>query len=132
MVRGTCLCGAVQYELAPPLAMMMHCHCSMCRKHHGTSFATFVGAPLAAFKWLTGADAVAQYKSSEQGVRAHCRHCGSVAPTLMPAAGFAVAPAGNLEDDPGVRPQAHIYVASKAPWFDITDDLPQFPEMMPL
>ncbi len=125
MTRGVCLCGAVQYELTAPFQMMMHCHCSMCRKHHGASFATFVSAPFAAFKWIAGEDAVAKYPSSEQGVRSHCRHCGSVAPTLLPEAGFAIAPAGNLEGDPGIRPQAHMFVGSKAPWYTITDALPQ-------
>ena len=104
MMKGTCLCGTVQYELAQPLSMMMHCHCSMCRKHHGASFATFVAAPFAAFSWIAGADAVARYPSSEHGVRSYCRRCGSVAPLLMPEAGFAVAPAGNLDGDPGIRP----------------------------
>jgi hypothetical protein len=125
MTHGACLCGALQYELAQPFAMMMHCHCSMCRKHHGAAFATFVAAPFAAFDWIAGADAVAEYQSSEHGVRSHCRHCGSVAPTLMPEAGFAIAPAGNLEGDLGIRPQMHAFVGSKAPWYTIADALPQ-------
>jgi len=125
MTRGSCLCGALRYELAPPFTMLMHCHCSMCRKHHGAAFATFVAAPFAAFEWIAGADAVAQYKSSEQGVRGSCRRCGSVAPLLMPEAGFAIAPAGNLEGDLGIRPQMHAFVGSKAPWYTITDSVPQ-------
>jgi len=125
MTKGTCLCGTVQYELAQPLSMMMHCHCSMCRKHHGASFATFVAAPFAAFSWIAGADAVARYPSSEHGVRSYCRRCGSVAPLLMPEAGFAVAPAGNLDGDPGIRPQMHVFVGSKAAWYSISDSLPQ-------
>ncbi len=125
MTRGICLCGTVQYELTEPLQMMMHCHCSMCRKHHGASFATFAAAPLAGFKWLGGEDAVAKYQSSEQGSRSYCRHCGSVTPMLIPDAGLAIVPAGNLEGDPGIRPVAHIFVGSKAPWYEITDTLPQ-------
>jgi len=131
MTRGTCLCGAVQYEFTQPLTMMMHCHCSMCRKHHGASFATFVAAPLSAFRWIAGEDAVARYKSSEQGVRSYCRRCGSVAPTLSPKAGFAVAPAGNLDGDLGLRPQVHMFVGSKAPWYTITDSLPQHEAIPP-
>jgi hypothetical protein len=131
MTRGTCLCGALQYEFTQPFTMMMHCHCSMCRKHHGASFATFVAAPFAAFTWHAGADAVASYKSSERGVRSYCRRCGSVAPMLAPEAGFASAPAGNLEGDPGIRPQAHMFVASKAPWYTITDSLPQHDALPP-
>jgi hypothetical protein len=125
MTRGGCLCGTVRYEVTAPFQVMMHCHCSMCRKHHGSAFATFAAAPLAAFRWLGGEEAVVRYASSPQGARFHCRHCGSVAPTLLPDAGFAIVPAGNLDGDPGIRPQLHAFVASKAPWHEITDSLPQ-------
>lgn len=125
MTQGTCLCGSVRYAVDAPFEMMLHCHCSMCRKHHGAMFATFVSAPLAAFRWLAGEDAIAQHRSSEQGVRSFCKHCGSVAPQLMPDPGIVILPAGNLEGDPGIRPQGHIFVGSKAPWYAITDSLPQ-------
>ena len=125
MTRGVCLCGTVQYEITGPFQLMMHCHCSMCRKHHGASFATFVAGPYAGFRWLAGEDAVAKYGSSDQGARSYCRHCGSVAPMVMPDAGLAVAPAGNLEGDLGIEPQLHVFVGSKAPFYTITDSLPQ-------
>jgi hypothetical protein len=125
MTRGTCLCGTLRYEVKAPFAMMAHCHCSMCRKHHGAPFATFAAAPYDAFEWLGGEDAIERYASSEQGVRSFCRHCGSVAPLLLPEQGFAVVPAGNLLEDPGIRPQMHMFVGSKAPWYTITDGLPQ-------
>jgi hypothetical protein len=131
MTRGVCLCGAVEYTFSAPFTAMMHCHCSMCRKHHGAAFATFVVAPAAAFRWVQGEDAVAAFKSSEHGTRYWCRHCGSVAPTVMRDAGIAVAPAGNLEGDPGIRPQGHMFVASKAAWHTITDSLPQHATMPP-
>ena len=125
MTRATCLCGAVRYELTAPFTMMAHCHCSMCRKHHGAAFATFVAGPLAAFRWLAGEERLDTYRSSEQGARSFCKTCGSVGPTLMHEIGFAACPAGNLEHDPGIRPQNHMFVASKAPWYTITDSLPQ-------
>ena len=114
MTHGTCLCGTVRYEFTEPFQVMMHCHCSMCRKHHGAAFATCVGAPFAAFRWLSGEDMIASYRSSEQGTRSHCRRCGSVTPTLTPEAGYAFAPAGNLEGDPHIRPKGHIFVESSA------------------
>jgi hypothetical protein len=119
----------VEYQFTAPFTMMMHCHCSMCRKHHGAVFATFVAAPYSAFRWVRGEDAIAKYKSSEHGVRMYCRQCGSVAPTLMPEAGLAIAPAGNLDGDPGIRPQGHMFVGSKAAWYTITDSLPQHAAM---
>lgn len=125
MTRGVCLCGTVRYVFSEPFQVMLHCHCSMCRKHHGAAFATFVAAPLPAFEWLAGEDAIGHYRSSERGERSHCRRCGSVTPMLWPDTGLAIAAAGNLEGDPGIRPQKHIYVGSKAAWYAITDTLPQ-------
>jgi hypothetical protein len=121
----------VRYEIDGPFTAMMHCHCSMCRKQHGAPFATFVAAGLSGFRWLGGEDAIASYASSEQGVRSHCRHCGSVTPMLLPQAGLALAPAGNLDGDLGVRPQAHMFVGSKAVWHTITDSLPQHAAVPP-
>jgi hypothetical protein len=119
LTRGVCLCGAVEYQLTGPFQTMMHCHCSMCRKHHGAAFATFVVAPYSAFRWVRGEDAIAKYKSSEHGVRVYCRQCASVAPTLMPDAALAIVPAGNLDGDLGIRPQGHMFVGSKAGWYTI-------------
>jgi hypothetical protein len=125
------LCGTVQYEIAGPFQLMMHCHCSMCRKHHGASFATFVAAPYESFRWIAGEDAIAHFASSEHGRRSFCRHCGSVTPTLMRDAGLAIAPAGNLEGDLGIAPQFHAFVGSKAPYYEITDALPQHETVPP-
>ena len=130
-IEGICLCGTVRYAVDGPFAMMIHCHCSMCRKHHGSAFATFVGAPLDGFRWLSGEDNIATYQSSERGRRSSCRTCGSVTPILAPEIGLALLPAGNLLDDPGLRPQAHVFVGSKASWYEITDTLPQHAEYPP-
>jgi hypothetical protein len=131
MITGSCFCGTVRYEVTGPFNMMMSCHCSMCRKHHGSPFATYVSAPIAHFRWLSGEDSLLRYKSSAQGTRESCKVCGSAVPTLMPGYGLAVLPAGPLEGDLGIKPQAHIFVGSKAPWYTITDDLPQHAEYPP-
>ncbi len=103
----------------------------MCRKHHGTGFATFVVAPIAGFRWISGEERLVQYRSSPNGVRSFCSVCGSAGPTSMPEHGIAVAPAASLESELGIKPQYHIFVADKAPWFDITGPLPQFEAMPP-
>lgn len=131
MTQGACLCGTVRYEIAGPITSMMHCHCSMCRKHHGAAFGTFAGAPLMGFRWLAGADNIGRYPSSEHGERKFCMTCGSVAPIQMPALDLAFVPAGNLLEDIQARPQSHLFAASKAPWYTITDDLPQYAEYPP-
>ncbi|MBI5516708.1 MAG: GFA family protein [Deltaproteobacteria bacterium] len=125
MPQGSCLCGAVRYEARGPFSHMMHCHCSMCRKHHGSLYATFVGAPLEGFRWLSGEAEVAQYKSSPEGSRSFCGRCGSVAPMVLPEAGMVFLPAGSLEGDLGTRPEMHLFVGSKAPWYALTDELPR-------
>ena len=125
MAKGRCLCGALRYELDGPFSSMMHCHCSMCRKHHGTGFATFVVAPIAGFRWISGEDRLVSYQSSHNGMRTFCSVCGSAGPSRLPEYGIAFAPAASLEGDLGIKPQSHIFVGSRAAWDAITDDLPQ-------
>lgn len=126
--QGACLCGAVRYEVDGPFSMLIHCHCSMCRKHHGSSFGTFAAAPLMGFRWLAGADQVVTYASSEKGQRSFCRGCGSVVPLPIKEMDLAICPAGNLQGDLQIRPSSHFFAASKAPWYTITDNLPQHEE----
>lgn len=131
MTQGACLCGTVRYEIHGPFTSMMHCHCSMCRKHHGTAFGTFASAPLMGFRWLAGEDNVAKFPSSEHGERSFCKTCGSVAPTLLKSLDLVIVPAGNLLEDIVERPQSHCFVGSKASWYPITDGLPQYEEFPP-
>ncbi|MBS0417638.1 MAG: GFA family protein [Proteobacteria bacterium] len=131
MTQGQCLCGTVRYEVSGPFGSMTHCHCSMCRKHHGAPFATYVSAPLGAFRWICGEDAVAQFKTESGGMRSFCNHCGSVTPIFEHERGMVFIPAGNLDGELGIKPQRHIFVGSKAPWYEIRDALPQHEEWPP-
>lgn len=131
MIDGSCLCGGLRWRYDAAPSSMTHCHCSMCRKNHGTPFVTFVGGPLEGYAWESGEDAIRWYQSSAQGARGFCPACGAKAPTLMPEHGLAIMPAGPLEGDLGLRPQMHMFVASKAPWYEITDSLPRHAEFPP-
>jgi hypothetical protein len=124
MTRASCLCSDVTWDLDGPFELMSHCHCSRCRKAHGTPFATYVAAPAAGLR-LTGAEHVVRWESSPGFFRCFCSHCGSVVPG-DPDGGRIFVPVGNFESDPGVRPLAHIFTASKAPWYEICDGLPCF------
>jgi hypothetical protein len=128
MANGSCLCGRVRFRLDGPFHAMMHCHCSRCRKHHGSAFATFVAAPSNGFEWTAGrADIVTWLPTTPgAGPRHFCPTCGSVAPAPDDPGEVRFVPAGNLTDDCGVTPEAHIYAASKAAWYQITDRVPQF------
>lgn len=130
MSRGSCLCGEVAWDLdGPPFVFMHHCHCGRCRKAHGTPFATYVGAPESSFH-LQGAEQVVSWTPRPGASRAFCRRCGSVVPGTA-VDGLMFVPAGNFLEEPGERPGAHIFVASKAPWYEIADALPRFDAFPP-
>lgn len=142
VLHGSCLCGGVKFEINGPLIGPSNCHCSMCRKQHGAAFRSRARVQKSDFKWVQGEDLVTFYESSPGGYRGFCRVCGSPIinkfdvgsmlagrdPNAPSRYGIALA---TLDDDPGVRPEAHIFVASKAPWFEITDGLPQFADYRP-
>ncbi|NOG70051.1 GFA family protein [Roseicella sp. DB1501] len=126
-LRGSCLCGGLRYEIAGPLSGALHCHCSLCRKAHGAVFRSRAALRRADFRWIQGEDLLAGYRSSPGTTRHFCRVCGSSLlssfddrPEVL---GLAL---GTLDDDPGLRPALHVFVGSKAPWYEITDDLPQY------
>lgn len=125
MPRGSCLCGAVRYETDGPLEGIDHCHCSMCRRSHGSAFSTYGRVARDKLRLLSD-DTLEWYASSDAVQRGFCRTCGSS--LLFRHAGadaFEFIAVGTLDDDPGSRPEAHIFVASKAPWYTIEDALPQ-------
>jgi hypothetical protein len=132
MIRGSCLCARVRYEISGPLEEIHHCHCSRCRKAHGAASSTFAQVAGDSFRFVAGEDRVRRYRSSPPVERAFCGDCGS---NLLfrfegaPAAAWVAA--GTFDDDPGMRPGAHIFVGSKAAWYAITDDLPQHAEYPP-
>ena len=132
MLRGSCLCGGVRYEISGALSYALNCHCSMCRKAHGAAFRSRARVKADDFRWTQGAEQVTYYESSPGNHRGFCSVCGS--PLLSRFdhdARFYGLPLGALDDDPGLKPGFHVFVAHKAPWYDITDELPQFAELPP-
>jgi hypothetical protein len=130
MSSASCLCGQVAWELDGPFIFMSHCHCSRCRKAHGAAFATYVATPTDRFR-LRGEEHVGRFEpSGRSSARNFCTGCGSVVPA-GPVQGLVFVPAGNFDDDCGERPVAHIFVASKAPWFEVEDGLTAFDEFPP-
>lgn len=128
-LRGSCLCGAVRYEIAGSLTHAGHCHCSICRKAHGAAFATWAGVEAGHFRWTQGAHQVRCRESSPGHVRCFCEGCG--APLAAMHGGEVTEVVFASLDDPGIRPEAHIFVGSHAIWHEITDGLPQFDRWPP-
>jgi len=129
-IEGGCLCGKVRYQVRGGLTQAGSCYCSMCRRSHGAAFGTYAAVPDGGFHWLAGEDDVSVYNSSPSGGRAFCRHCGSTLGAVENGA-LRWITLGTVDGDPGIRPQANIFVGSKAPWYEITDNLPQFDEYPP-
>jgi hypothetical protein len=116
----------VTYEIAGDLTDVLNCHCSMCRKLHAAAFRTRARVNAKDWRTLTGQQFIKFYESSPGRRKGFCSECGSSLFTKFDAdpdvLGF---PLGTLDTDPGVKAMRHVFVGSKAPWFDITDDLPQ-------
>lgn len=127
ILRGKCLCGTVQYAVEDQFRYALNCHCSKCRRTSGAAFKPFAGIEREKLKITSGADRLLLY--GEQSAHdAHCGTCGSLLYSLVREAKFVHVTLGTLVDSPSIRPSAHIFVGSKAPWYTITDDLPQYTE----
>jgi hypothetical protein len=126
-LAGKCLCGAVQYAVADEFVYAANCHCSNCRRSTGSAFKPFAGIARTKLGIVKGDDNLMIY-GDKTGHDAHCRRCGSLLYSVVRDGAFAHVAMGTLVDDPTIRPTAHIFVGSKAPWHEITDDLPQYRE----
>ncbi|HTC14911.1 MAG TPA: GFA family protein [Steroidobacteraceae bacterium] len=126
-LSGMCLCGAVRYRVADAFRYALNCHCSKCRRATGSAFKPFAGIERERLRIVTGADQLLRF-GDELTHDAHCRICGSLLYSVVRAGAFVHVTLGTLLDPPAIRPSAHIFVGSKAPWFSISDDLPQHAE----
>ncbi|QPC87211.1 GFA family protein [Mesorhizobium sp. NBSH29] len=127
LLRGACLCRAVGFSVNDAFDYAMNCHCSNCRRTTGSAFKPIAGIRTAHLSVTKGAEAIMRFGES-QNHDAHCARCGSLLYSSVRDGAYVHVPLGTLDDTPSIRPTAHIFVGSKADWFDITDDLPQFDE----
>ena len=129
-LTGKCFCGAARYEVADEFVYAANCHCSNCRRTTGSAFKPFAGIERDKFHLIAGEDELLIF-GDESGHDAHCGRCGSLMYSLVRDGAYVHVAMGTLVDDPAIRPSAHIFVGSKAKWFTITDDLPQYDEHVP-
>jgi hypothetical protein len=113
--RGSCLCGAVQFQLDGTFERFYLCHCEYCRKDTGSAHAANLFSSTARLRWIAGEDRISTYQLPQtRHARCFCSICGSAMPVVT--ARMVVVPAGCLDTDPSRRPDAHIFVSSRAPW----------------
>jgi hypothetical protein len=128
-IRGSCLCGEFRFELKKVIGPFEICHCNRCRKRSGSNGLAMVGVDAEDFQLLSGKGSVSSYEApvlngSPSYHSFFCAGCGSPLPPPKPAGKFEI-PAGLLDDDPGIRPDKHIYTELAAPWDNLKDDLPR-------
>ena len=130
MHRGSCLCGAVRFEIDSDLKAVVNCHCRFCRKAHGAPFTTVLFMPLSSLRVTAGAELVARYPIERlNSDRCFCARCGTRLFNQAPAVGMMSLIVATLDVDEVLRPVAHINTEAKCAWFHINDDLPQFASM---
>ncbi len=126
-LTGKCLCEAIQYEIQGELGPIYNCHCSKCRRWHGAAFRTRATIKTSQFNWISGEELLSRYHSSEHVVKTFCSVCGSNLISEYDNAPDRIGvPLGGLEQAPANKPEGHMFVANKSPWFDITDGLPEY------
>lgn len=130
MIRGSCICGAVRFEIDEVRALT-HCHCANCRKLTGAAFASYAHVEAQKFRFVAGEDMTVTYESAPGSFRHRCKVCGCLTPGRAPYLTTISVPAGLLDDDPIARPLLHVFTSSRAPWWTIQDDLPKYETWVP-
>ena len=128
MLDGGCACGIVRYRVADGFEYAANCHCSRCRASTGSAFKPFAGIRREQLEIIAGEDSLFLV-GDEDGHDTRCGACGSLLYSVVRVGAYVHVALGSLLDAPSIRPSGHIYVGSKAPWFEITDDLPQHEDL---
>jgi hypothetical protein len=125
---GSCLCGSVAYEIEGEVMRFYHCHCQRCRKASGTGHATNIIIKPSKVRWTAGEALLKQYKVPEakRFSTNFCSSCGSLMPRIAPDMSIGVIPAGTLDADPGILPEARIFGGSRSSWSCDNSDLPVY------
>lgn len=125
-VAGACLCGTIRFSVALPTLFCAHCHCSMCRRSHGSGYVTWFAVPRGQLDLEAGGESLVRYPSSDHGVRSFCARCGSslfCESTRHPDQVDIVL--ANMEAPIDRLPQVHVYFDDRAPWVIAEDGLPR-------
>ncbi|KIC09439.1 aldehyde-activating protein [Leisingera sp. ANG-M1] len=123
MIKGSCLCGAVAFELTPPLRPVYACHCTQCRKTSGYFWAA-TSIPDEALA-LIRQNGLRWFQSSETTKRGFCGKCGSSLFWVPEGEGRTVVAAGAIDTPTDLQTKAHVFIADKGNYYEIADGLPQ-------
>ena len=130
-MRGSCLCGKIEYEVSQLDSPIGHCSCRTCRKAHSAAFNSSAVVAREHFKWLKGAEALKASESSPGKKRYFCGNCGSQLVAQRAGVEVFVLRVATLDDDPRQVPTSHIWSSHKVPWLEFGAPIPEFPEWAP-
>jgi hypothetical protein len=127
---GSCLCGEVTYEIEGDFENFYLCHCERCRKDTGSAYAANLFSSTAKLRWLSGQEKSKTFNFRSEGhIKSFCTNCGSALPNIQMNGKLLVVPAGSIDSYINIRPQGHIYYASKANWDTELEKVPKFEEL---
>ena len=130
-MHGSCLCGAVRYEIDGLSGPINHCSCQTCRKAHAAAFTSTAAVDRAHFRWLTGLGELSSFESSPGKLRHFCSICGSHLVAERAVQPHVILRVATLDDDPGQKPELAIWRSHEVPWLDYGRGVPGFAELPP-
>ncbi len=130
-MKGSCLCGQIEYEVKKLNSIIKHCSCRTCRKAHSAAFNTGAAVRVEDFVWLKGEALLSRFESSPGNHRCFCSNCGSQLIKTMAGSSNIVLRVASLDDDPGQVPEQRIWCSHEVPWLDYRSDLPRYEEWPP-
>lgn len=131
-MKGSCLCGQIEYEVKQLSSPIKHCSCRTCRKAHSAAFNTGAAVNLDDFSWIKGESLLAKYESSPGKHRCFCSNCGSQLIKIIDDAAYIVLRVASLDEDPGQVPQQRIWRSHEVSWLDYTSRVPTYEEWEPV
>lgn len=129
-IAGSCLCGRVTFSIKGSFDTFYLCHCKRCRKDTGSAHAANLFSSTAELVWLTGEESIRSFTLPSTGhTKSFCAECGSALPNIQMNGTLLVVPAGSLDSDAPIRPDAHIFCAGRANWDAGLEDIPAFDKL---
>lgn len=127
-MKGSCACGAVQYEIDRLDGPIVHCSCRTCRKTHAAAFTTTARVSRQHFRWLAGADFLSAFESSPGKKRYFCSNCGSHVAAAWDHEDQLILRVATLDESPQAQPVAHIWRSHEVDWMTFEGDIKNFAE----
>jgi hypothetical protein len=128
-LNGQCSCGQVRFVVHDEFEYAFYCHCSRCRVRTGSAFAAIAGIPVEKMEVIAGHEHLLLEGECSDGYGARCSRCFSFLFAAVRGRTYLHVALGVLADAPSRVPDHHVYVGSKAPWYQIADGLPQYEEL---